>query len=35
MAVNKSNADGTEEGYGFTGTINFDSGSYTWRLGNG
>ena len=33
LAVNQSNADGTEEGYRFTGTINFDSGSYTWRLG--
>jgi hypothetical protein len=33
LAVNETHADGTESGYRFTGTINFDSGSYTWRLG--
>jgi hypothetical protein len=33
LAVNKTNVDGTEEGYRFTGTINFDRGDYTWRLG--
>ena len=34
LAVNQTSPDGTESGYSFSGTINYDSGSYTWRLGN-
>jgi hypothetical protein len=34
LAVNKTNADGTESGYHFTGTINFKTGSYTWQFGS-
>ena len=33
IAVNKTNADGTEEGYRYSATINYDQGSYTWHLG--
>jgi type II secretory pathway pseudopilin PulG len=33
LAANKSNSDGTEEGYGFSATVNYEDGSYTWRLG--
>jgi Tfp pilus assembly protein PilX len=33
LAVNKVEGDGTQSGYRFTGTINFKTGSYTWRLG--
>jgi ribosomal protein L40E len=35
LAVNETSSDGTEHGYQFTGTINFNTGSYTWRLGSG
>ena len=34
IAINKENTDGTEEGYSFSATKNWDSGSYTWHLGN-
>jgi hypothetical protein len=34
LAANETKADGSEAGYGFTGTINFKTGSYTWRLGH-
>lgn len=34
LAVNQTSADGTESGYGFSATINYDTGSYTWQLGN-
>jgi hypothetical protein len=33
LAVNTDNDDGTSEGYRYTGTINYEKGSYTWRLG--
>ncbi len=35
LAVYQNNPDGTSNGYGFTGTINFDTGTFTWHLGNG
>ena len=36
LAVNKINvADGTEEGYSYTGTANYDSGTISWHLGRG
>lgn len=35
LAENKTNAEGTASGYHFTGTINFTTGAYTWRLGGG
>ncbi len=35
IAVYQTNADGTQSGYNYTGTINFDTGSETWQLGNG
>ena len=35
LAANKTNTDGTESGYTFTGTINFKTGSTTWQLGHG
>lgn len=34
IAVNKKNADGTEQGYRFSATINWNEGSYTWHLGS-
>jgi hypothetical protein len=34
LAVNQTSSDGTESGYGFHATINYDTGSYTWQLGN-
>jgi hypothetical protein len=34
IAVNQTNSDGTQKGYSFTATVNYDSGSYTWQLGN-
>lgn len=34
VAYNKVTADGTESGYAFQGTINFDSGQIGWHLGN-
>jgi hypothetical protein len=33
FAVTKDKADGSYEGYGFSATVNYDSGSYTSRLG--
>lgn len=33
IAVYQYNGDGTSTGYDYTGTINFDTGSLTWRLG--
>src|SRR4051812_23533672 len=33
LAVNKENADGTESGYRFTATVNYDDLTYTWHLG--
>ena len=35
LAVNSTSSEGTESGYHFSGTINFKTGSYTWRLGGG
>lgn len=32
FAANKKNADGTESGYGFSATINWDTGEYSWEL---
>lgn len=34
LAVTKDNPDGTSSGYGFAATINYDTGAYTWHLGN-
>ncbi len=33
IAVNKTEANGTESGYRYTGTINFTTGSTTWHIG--
>lgn len=33
IAVNETNKDKTESGYVFTSTMNWDEGSYSWRLG--
>lgn len=33
LAVNEENADGTASGYRYSGTADWGSGSYTWRLG--
>jgi type II secretory pathway pseudopilin PulG len=33
IAVNKTNGDGTSEGYRYSATVNYDDGSYTWHLG--
>lgn len=33
IAVNQKNEDGTESGYVFSATVNWDEGSYSWRLG--
>jgi type II secretory pathway pseudopilin PulG len=33
IAVNKQNSDGTSEGYRYSGTVNYEDGSYTWHLG--
>jgi hypothetical protein len=35
IAVYQTNSDGTQSGYNYTGTINFDTGDETWQLGNG
>ena len=32
FAVNKKNTDGTYSGYTFNATVNWNDGSYTWRL---
>jgi hypothetical protein len=32
MAVNKENKDGTMSGYGYDGTIDWDTGELTWQL---
>lgn len=34
-AVYSTNSDGTQTGYRYTGTINFDTGEMTWQLGGG
>jgi type II secretory pathway pseudopilin PulG len=34
LAAYQTNSDGTSTGYGYTGTINFDSGMISWQLGN-
>lgn len=34
LAINQTASDGTASGYGFSATINYDTGSYTWHLGN-
>lgn len=34
IAVNKTNADGSQSGYRFSATVNWDDGSYTWHLGS-
>ena len=34
LAANKTNAsDGTESGYRYSGTVDYDTGSITWHLG--
>lgn len=33
MAINKKNDDGTMSGYGYAGTIDWQSGELTWQLG--
>ena len=33
LAVTTKNDDGTVEGYRFSATMNWDEGSWTWRLG--
>ena len=33
IAVYQTNSDGTQSGYRYSGTINFDTGSMTWQLG--
>lgn len=33
FAANKDNADGTQSGYFFNATVNWDSGNYTYGLG--
>lgn len=33
LAVNQENSDGTMEGYRYTGTINYEKGTYSWRAG--
>ena len=33
LAVSTENADGTASGYRYSGTADWGSGSYTWRLG--
>lgn len=35
LAIHKKNGDGTVEGWRFSATMNWDDGSYTWRLGSG
>jgi len=34
VAINKKNNDGTESGYRFSGTINYNDESWTWHLGS-
>lgn len=34
IAVNKTNADGSQSGYRFSATVNWDDASYTWHLGS-
>lgn len=34
MAVNKEHHDGTMSGYSYAGTIDWQSGEFTWQLGN-
>ncbi len=34
IAIYSNNPDGTSSGYDYSGTINFNSGSETWRLGS-
>lgn len=34
IAVNKTNADGSQSGYRFSATVNWDKASYTWHLGS-
>ncbi len=34
LAVNEDHDDGTYSGYSYQGTINYDEGTYSWRLGN-
>ncbi|MFL5821924.1 MAG: hypothetical protein ACJ764_00620 [Solirubrobacteraceae bacterium] len=35
IAVYQTNSDGTQSGYRYGGTINFNSGEMTWQLGGG
>jgi hypothetical protein len=35
LAVNKTDTDGTQEGWRYSGGINFKTGDYRWRLGGG
>ncbi|MBJ2119418.1 DUF2510 domain-containing protein [Arthrobacter sp. MSA 4-2] len=34
IAVNEEHDDGSASGYGFSATVNWDEGSYSWNLGN-
>ena len=34
IAVNKTEADGSESGYRFSGTVNWNETSYSWHLGS-
>ncbi|MCU1479198.1 MAG: hypothetical protein JWQ64_3891 [Subtercola sp.] len=33
IAINKTDPDGTQSGYQFSSTMNWNTGSYTWHLG--
>jgi len=35
LAIDKTNDDGTSEGYTYTGTINYNTGMMQWHLGGG
>ncbi|MFN2617629.1 MAG: hypothetical protein ABR581_10985 [Thermoleophilaceae bacterium] len=35
LAINKTNDDGSYEGYRYSASIDYDSGTYRWRLGGG
>jgi hypothetical protein len=32
IAIDQTNSDGTQQGYSFSATVNYDTGSYTWQL---
>ena len=35
LAIYQTNSDGTSSGYGYSGTINFETGMFTWQLERG